>query len=133
MLMQMSEEEKRQRMMAEMMRRGMSNPMGGGGPQEFREAPQGAPMDMDVVPIEMMKDSSKLITGKGKRKKKIDPNDPNADILETHGMGGNSVGGGPGGTNQPNPNVNPMMEGRRPPPPNVPMPEAVRKKKWPWE
>jgi hypothetical protein len=129
----MTEEEKRQRMMAQMMRRGMNPGMGGGQQQEFGPAPEAPPPNYDVVPIEMMKDTSKLITGKGKRKKKIDPNDPNADILETHGMGGNSVGGGPGGTNQPNPNVNPAMEGRRPPPPNVPMPEAVRKKKWPWE
>jgi hypothetical protein len=127
----MTEEEKRQRMMAEMMRRGMNPAMGGAGGQEFRSAPQGAAMEMDVVPIEMMKDSSKLITGKGKRKKKIDPNDPNADILETHGMGGNSVGGD-------------ASPARGAPPSNIPMetrgdttrmqmPEALRKKKWWWE
>ena len=122
-------EEDKQRMIAELMRRGQMPGMDGQG-QEFAQAPQGQPNDYSVVPIEMMADESRLITG-SRNKDKIDPNDPNADILREHGKGGDSVGGGAGPSRgRPDPGMNPAMEGRRPPPSNVELPDALKKRWW---
>lgn len=103
-----SEEEKR-RMLAAMMRSGMSAGMGGE-QQQFAPPPEAVAAEFEQVSYAPMKDSSRLVTGKGKKRAKAGSDNPNADILETHGMGGDSVGGDGSSSNMPAPSNIPMED-----------------------
>ena len=107
--MQSMSEEEKQRMMAMMMRSGMSAGMGGE-QQQFAPPPEAIAAEFEQVSYAPMKDSSRLMTGKGKKRAKAGPDNPNADILETHGMGGDSVGGDGSPSNMPPPSNIPMED-----------------------
>ncbi len=123
--MQMSEEEK-QRIMAAMMRSGMSPGMGGD-QQQFAPPPEAVMAEFQSVDYSPMKDTSRLMTGGKKNKPKPSAENPNADILATHGKKGNSVGGD--GSKSPMPSNIPMIN---PSEAHMPMPDALRKRRW-WE
>ena len=107
--MQSMSEEEKQRMMAMMMRSGMSAGMGGE-QQQFAPPPESIAAEFEQVSYAPMKDSSRLVTGKGKKRAKAGSDNPNADILETHGMGGDSVGGDGSPSNMPAPSNIPMED-----------------------
>ena len=132
-MQQLSEEEKRQRMMAMAMRSGMTPGMGGK-PQEFAAMAQQAPEEFAPVSMEAMRyegttpslSDMKAASDVGRPT----ADNPNADIIATHGYKGNSVGGDASPSQAPSSNIPMETRGNTT---TMQMPTALKKKRWPWQ
>ena len=132
-MQQLSEEEKKQRMMAMAMRSGMTPGMGGK-PQEFAAMAQQAPEEFAPVSMEAMRyegttpslSDMKAASDVGRPT----ADNPNADIIATHGYKGNSVGGDASPSQAPSSNIPMETRGNTT---TMQMPTALKKKRWPWQ
>ena len=132
-MQQLSEEEKRQRMMAMAMRSGMTPGMDGK-PQEFAAMAQQAPEEFAPISMEAMRyegstpsfANMKAASDAGKPTAE----NPNADIIATHGYEGNSVGGDASPSQAPSSNIPMETRGNTT---TMQMPTALKKKRWPWQ